>query len=111
VGLIVLAVYLILITIKNFWVRPVIMGRSVQMHEALVLISILLATVLWGLLGALIVVPVLASLVIIVDYLRRRILGLSPFPSVEPFVAQATPPSGSEKIASIKSRISRRKKG
>jgi predicted PurR-regulated permease PerM len=110
-GLIVLAVYLLLITIKNFWVRPVIMGRSVQMHEALVLISILMATVLWGLLGALIIVPVLASLVIIVDYLRRRILGLSPFPSVEPFVAQATPPSGPEKIATIKSRMSRKKKG
>ncbi len=62
VGLITLAVYLLLIGIKNFWVRPVIMGRSVHMHEALVLISILLATVLWGILGALLIVPVLASL-------------------------------------------------
>ena len=81
------------------------------MHEALVLISILLATVLWGLLGALIIVPLLASLVIIIDYLRRRILGMSPFPSVEPFVPQEAPPSGSEKIASIKSKITRKKKG
>jgi putative permease len=109
-GLIVLAVYLFLISIKNFWVRPVIMGRSVQMHEALVLVSILLATVVWGILGALIIVPVLASLVVIIDYLRRRILGMPPFPSTEPFVSQETPVSGTERIAAIKSRISRKKK-
>jgi putative permease len=111
VGLITLAVYLLLIAIKNFYVRPLIMGRSVHMHEALVLISILLATVLWGILGALLIVPVLASFAIIFDYLRRRILGLPPFPSVEPFVSQETPVSGSEKIAALRSRISRKKNG
>jgi predicted PurR-regulated permease PerM len=110
VGLIVLVVYLLLITIKNFWVRPVIMGRSVQMHEALVLITILLATILWGILGALIIVPVVASLVVIADYLRRRILGMPPFPPVEPFVSQEAPVSGPEMIAAMKSRISRKKK-
>jgi predicted PurR-regulated permease PerM len=110
VGLITLAAYFLLIFIKNFWVRPVIMGRSVHMHEALVLISILLATVLWGILGALIIVPVLASLVVIFDYLRRRILGMPPFPLTESFVSRETPASGPEKIAAIKSKISRKKK-
>ncbi len=111
VAVIVLAVYLVLITIKNFWVRPVIMGRSVQMHEALVLISILLATVLWGILGALIIVPVLASLAVIIDYLRRRILGLPPFPPAEPFVAPENPAPESEKNPPIKSKLPGRKKG
>jgi predicted PurR-regulated permease PerM len=111
VGLIVLVVYIILITIKNFWLRPVIMGRSVQMHESLVLISILLATVLWGILGVLIIVPVLASLVVILDYLRRRILGMPPFPPVEPFVLPEKPASMPEEIVPIKSEIPRRKKG
>ena len=111
VGLIVLAAYLVLITIKNLWVRPVIMGRSVQMHEALVLISILLATVLWGILGALIIVPVLASLAVIVDYLRRRVLGMAPFPPVEPFVSPEKPASGPDQIAIIKSKFPKRKKG
>jgi predicted PurR-regulated permease PerM len=110
VGVITLATYLLLIGIKNFWVRPVIMGRSVHMHEALVLISILLATVLWGILGALLIVPVLASLAVIFDYLRRRILGLPPFPLTEPFVSTESPVSGPEKIAALKSRISRKKK-
>ena len=83
VMVIVIAVYLVLIGIKNLWLRPYIMGRSVHMHESLVFISIILATVLWGILGALVVVPVLASLAVILGYLHRRILGLPPFPSEE----------------------------
>ncbi len=51
VALIALAVYLLLISIKNIWLRPFIMGRSVHMHEALVLISIILSTILWGIIG------------------------------------------------------------
>ncbi len=109
VGLIVLAAYIILITIKNFWVRPVIMGRSVQMHESLVLISILLATVLWGILGALIIVPVLASLVVILDYLRRRVLGMPPFPPVEPFVMEEQPAIQPEDSVQMKPGTSKKK--
>ena len=81
------------------------------MHEALVLISILLATVLWGILGALIIVPVLASLVVIFDYLRRRVLGMPPFPPVEPFVLQEKSANGPEKNFHIKSKFLKRKKG
>jgi predicted PurR-regulated permease PerM len=111
VALITLATYLVLIAIKNFWLRPFIMGRSVHMHEAVVLISILLSTILWGILGALLVVPVLASLGVILDYLRRRILGMPPFPDSEPFVSNSPRVSASEKVAALKSRIASRKKG
>ena len=94
VALIVVAVYLVLIGIKNFWLRPFIMGRSVHMPEALVFIFIILATVIWGILGALLVIPVVSSLMIIFDYLRRRVLNMSPFPegvSTTP-IRQSSPP-------------------
>ena len=110
VALIALVVYLILIAIKNFWLRPFIMGRSVHMHEALVLISIILSTILWGILGALLVVPVLATLGVVFDYLRRCILGMPPFPLTESFVLEAPMVSGQEKVAALKSKISRKKK-
>jgi predicted PurR-regulated permease PerM len=71
--------YLVLINLKNFFVRPIIMGRSLHMNEALIFISIMIATILEGIMGALLVVPVLASVVVIMEYLRRRILGLLPF--------------------------------
>ena len=73
--------YLVLINLKNFFVRPLIMGRSLHMNEALIFISIMIATILEGIMGALLVVPVLASIVVIMEYVRRRILGLTPFES------------------------------
>jgi predicted PurR-regulated permease PerM len=44
------------------------------MNEGLVLVVILVATILNGIMGALLVVPVLASVLIIIDYLLKRIL-------------------------------------
>ena len=76
---IVIAVYLVLINAKNFFLRPIIMGRSVHMNEGLVFIVIIVATILEGILGALLVVPVFASTVVIIRYLRRKILGLPGF--------------------------------
>jgi predicted PurR-regulated permease PerM len=111
VALITMAAYVLLISVKNFWLRPFIMGRSVHMHEALVLISIILSTILWGILGALLIVPMLATLAVIFDYLRRRILGMPPFPPTEPFVMLDPPVPGPKIIAVLKSRISRKKKG
>lgn len=79
VAMIVLAVYLFLISLKNFLLRPYIMGRSVHMNEALVFVIIIIATILEGILGALLVVPVFASAVLIANYIQRRVMGLSPF--------------------------------
>ena len=76
---IVIIVYLFLINLKNFFLRPYIMGRSVHMNEALIFVAIIIATILQGILGALLVVPVLASVVVIGGYIQRRVLGLPPF--------------------------------
>ena len=76
---IVIAVYLVLIGLKNFFLRPYIMGRSVHMNEALVFIIIVMATVLEGILGALLIVPVFASFILIGEYLLRKVIGLSAF--------------------------------
>lgn len=79
VAVILLVVFFVLMTLKNLLLRPLIMGRSVHMHEGIVFIAIIAATVLEGILGALLVVPVLATVIIIAGYLQRRILGLTPF--------------------------------
>ncbi|MDP2776975.1 MAG: AI-2E family transporter [Anaerolineales bacterium] len=75
---IVFIVYLILINLKNFWLRPYVIGRSLHMNEALIFIVIMIATILEGIMGALLVVPVLASVMVILEYLHRRVLGLPP---------------------------------
>lgn len=79
VAVIVFVVYLVLINLKNFLLRPYIMGRSLHMNEALIFISIMIATILEGIMGALLIVPLLASTIVIYKYLQRRISGLSPF--------------------------------
>src|SRR5574338_55835 len=72
-------VYLVLIGMKNFFLRPIVMGRSVHMNEALVFIIIMIATILEGILGALLIVPLYASAVVIVQYVQRKILGQPAF--------------------------------
>lgn len=80
---IVVATYLVLINLKNFFLRPIIMGRSLRMNEALIFISIMIATILEGIMGALLIVPMLASVAVIMEYMRRRILGLPAFEDFE----------------------------
>ncbi|MBN1305260.1 MAG: AI-2E family transporter [Anaerolineales bacterium] len=76
---IVLVVYLAFMITYGLKIRPMVMGRSLRLNEGLVFIAIILATMRWGLLGALLVVPVIASLAVVGEYLRRRIIGLPPF--------------------------------
>jgi predicted PurR-regulated permease PerM len=72
-------VYLVLIGMKNFFLRPIVMGRSVHMNEALIFIIIMIATILEGILGALLIVPLFASTVVILGYVQRKILAQPPF--------------------------------
>ncbi|MBK9923866.1 MAG: AI-2E family transporter [Anaerolineales bacterium] len=104
---IVIAVYIVLINAKNFFLRPIIMGRSVHMNEGLVFIVIIVATILEGILGALLIVPVFATLSIIIRYLRRKILGLPAFEDNESqqFVAppeKVNPPKKKNKTQEVK---------
>ena len=71
---------MILTGVKNIWLRPVIVGRHVHLHAGIVFVVVIAALVFHGPLSAFLVVPVLVSLLVIGRYLRRRILGLPPFP-------------------------------
>jgi predicted PurR-regulated permease PerM len=77
-SMLVLAIYMVLINLKNIWLRPRLMGRSVHLHEGLVFIAIIAAVLLQGILGAIIVVPVIASVLAIGRYLKAGIMGYGP---------------------------------
>jgi predicted PurR-regulated permease PerM len=74
----------VLINIKNIWLRPLIYGRSVHMHEGIVFVAIIAAVIFTGIIGAFIVVPVLASLGVIGRYIHARLLNLPAFVDEEP---------------------------
>jgi len=83
-----LVTYLVLINLKGLLLRPYVMGRSVHMNEGVVFVAIMAATILKGIMGALLVVPVLATAAVIGEYVRRRILGLPAFGETVQFVKQ-----------------------
>lgn len=72
-------VYLVLNNFKTIYLQPRILGQSVLMHEGVVFVAIIAAIMLQGVLGVLIVVPVLASAMVIGRYIRQKLLGLNPF--------------------------------
>jgi len=88
-AVLVTVLYLVLINFKNIWLRPRLLGRSVHLHEGLVFVAIIAALVLGGILGGLIIVPVMASVGVIGRYVRRRLHGLQPFPDSPASVATA----------------------
>jgi predicted PurR-regulated permease PerM len=78
-ALLTLGLYLVLNNIKTIWLQPRILGHSVLLHEGVVFVAIVTAIILQGVLGVLVVVPLLATLGVAGRYLRRRLLGLTPF--------------------------------
>lgn len=92
-----LGLYLLLNTFKTVWLQPRILGHSVLLHEGIVFVAIITAIMLQGVLGVLVVVPLLATLVVVGRYLRRRVLGLTPFEEDEPASSSDPRPGAPEK--------------
>lgn len=78
-AVLVLVLYLILTLIKNVWLRPIIVGRTVHIHPGIVFVVVIGALLFHGALAAFLVVPVLLSLYEIGKYLRCQVLGIPPF--------------------------------
>ncbi len=77
-AVLILVIFLVLVNLKNVWLRPRLMGRSVHLHEGLVFVAIMAAVLIQGILSAIVVVPVIASALVIGRYLRAGIFGLEP---------------------------------
>jgi predicted PurR-regulated permease PerM len=75
----ILGIYVVLINLKNILIRPRLFGRSVQMHEGIVFVLIILAVVMQGVLAAIVVIPLAASLSIIGRYFLNALYGRPQF--------------------------------
>jgi len=73
------AIYVVVMQLKSFWIRPLVMGRFMHMNTGLVFILIIGAALLSGILAALVVLPVFASVSLIGHYLRCRLLDIDPW--------------------------------
>ncbi|MDX1436641.1 MAG: AI-2E family transporter [Anaerolineales bacterium] len=71
---IVLIFYILIQMLENYLVVPRVLGDAVKLHPLVVISGVLVGAATWGILGALIAAPVIASTREIVRYLYYKIL-------------------------------------
>jgi predicted PurR-regulated permease PerM len=79
---VVIVLYTLVQLVENIWLQPRIMGRSLRLHPGLVFVALVGALALAGALVALIIVPLIGSVVVMGRYFRCRILGFEPWPEL-----------------------------
>ena len=72
-GIVVLGFFILYQQVENHVLQPLVYGRTVQLSPLVVLISILIASEVAGVLGALAAIPVAGTLqILLLDWLRHR---------------------------------------
>lgn len=61
------ALYLVMTTVQNSVVSPVTYGRSLRLNPAAILISVMVWWTLWGVIGAFLAVPILATIRVVCE--------------------------------------------
>jgi predicted PurR-regulated permease PerM len=80
--LIVIGFYVLVNTIVNNFIYAKVLGEAVNLHPMIVFGGVIIGAAEWGILGALLAAPVIASAREIVAYLYRKVFNQTPFPPV-----------------------------
>jgi predicted PurR-regulated permease PerM len=80
---IVAIMYTVLRHAEDYFVIPLVIGRIVKLHPAVVIFSLLTGGALYGLLGVLLAVPVAATLRLVLIYVGAKLRDEDPFPQLE----------------------------
>jgi len=96
-AVIVAGIYFVMMQIKSIWLRPHVMGRFMHMNTGLVFVAIIAAVILEGILGALIVLPILASIGLLGRYIRARMLNLDPWSAESAIIPPKPEPAADPK--------------
>jgi predicted PurR-regulated permease PerM len=80
---IVAVMYTVLRHAEDYFVIPLVIGRIVRLHPAVVIFSLLTGGALYGLLGVLVAVPVAATLRLVLIYVGAKLRDEDPFPQLE----------------------------
>ena len=90
---IVAVMYTVLRHAEDYFVIPLVIGRIVRLHPAMVIFALLTGGALYGLLGVLVAVPVAASLRLVLIYVGAKLRDEDPYPQLEQELASAHAPS------------------
>lgn len=64
---------------ENYWLRPKVIGDGLKLHPAVILVSVLGAVMLSGPLLALVIVPVISSAGVVLNYIGRMLSNIDPW--------------------------------
>ena len=78
-ALIIVAIYFIIQQLENNILVPRIIGSSVNLHPIIVICGVFLGFQVFGILGALLAAPVIATLRVLGSYIHAKLLGYPPF--------------------------------
>ena len=87
-ALIVIVFYILIQQFENVYIVPRVLGDAVELHPLIIMTGVLVGASVWGILGALLAAPVIASARLIILYLHCKVTGAEPFPPSE----QTIPP-------------------
>lgn len=66
--------------LDNLWIRPHILGKQMRLHPGIVFAGLIGALMASGLLGVLLIVPLLATAKVVGSYVHRKLLRVPPWP-------------------------------
>ena len=78
-GLLVVAAFVIISQVENLYLRPIVIGRRVQLHPVVVIVGTVAGALVAGILGVLLAAPVIASARVLLGYVYRKLLDQEPF--------------------------------
>jgi predicted PurR-regulated permease PerM len=90
VGVVVI-MYTILRHSEDYFVIPLVIGRIVRLHPAIVIFSLLSGGAIFGLLGILLAVPAAATLRLVLIYVGAKLRDEDPYPVLEHELAASAP--------------------
>lgn len=92
-AVIVVAIFLVIQQVENIWWRPQIMGQTLRIHPGLVFVGVIGALALSGILGALVIIPLMASLGALGRYIQAKLRDESPWQEdiIQPMEKPVTP--------------------
>ena len=78
-ALIIVAIYFIIQQLENNILVPRIIGSSVNLHPIIVICGVAIGFQVFGILGALLAAPIIATLRVLGSYIHAKLLGYQPF--------------------------------
>jgi predicted PurR-regulated permease PerM len=72
-AVIVVVIFLVIQQIENIWLRPQIMGQTLRLHPGLIFIGVIGALAISGILGALVIIPLMATIGVIWKYVQAKL--------------------------------------